>query len=131
MTSARGLESLECDIDIQKTILGVRSQRSGMVQTEAQYKCVYLAIQHYKSTLSQRRLAERQSHNREYTNLKYANEAAGGDLHHRGSTTSLSSGSGSKKPGSASTKSSKSIASIDNMMNEVPLPIPPARTKKT
>lgn len=56
---------LECDIDIQKTILNVRTQRSGMVQTEAQYKFVYLAIKHYKEALQQRRLAERLSHNRE------------------------------------------------------------------
>lgn len=56
---------LDCDIDIQRAILNVRSQRSGMVQTEAQYKFVYLAIQHYKETVSQRRIAERLSHNRE------------------------------------------------------------------
>ncbi len=36
----------------------VRSQRSGMVQTEAQYKFVYLAVQHYIETLQQRILAE-------------------------------------------------------------------------
>ena len=32
----------------------VRSQRSGLVQTEAQYKFVYLAVQHHIDTLSQR-----------------------------------------------------------------------------
>ena len=32
----------------------VRSQRSGMVQTEAQYKFVYLAVQHHIDTLRQR-----------------------------------------------------------------------------
>ena len=36
----------------------VRSQRSGMVQTEAQYKFVYLAVQHYIDTLQQRIQAE-------------------------------------------------------------------------
>lgn len=36
----------------------VRSQRSGMVQTEAQYKFVYLAVQHYINTLTQRIKAE-------------------------------------------------------------------------
>lgn len=36
----------------------VRSQRSGMVQTEAQYKFVYLAVQHYINTLTQRIQAE-------------------------------------------------------------------------
>lgn len=35
---------LDCDIDIQKTIQMVRAQRSGMVQTEAQYKFIYMAI---------------------------------------------------------------------------------------
>ena len=37
---------LDCEIDIQRTIQMVRSQRSGMVQTEAQYKFVYMAVQH-------------------------------------------------------------------------------------
>ncbi|XP_057260418.1 tyrosine-protein phosphatase non-receptor type 6 isoform X1 [Pezoporus wallicus] len=37
-------KGLDCDIDIQKTIQMVRAQRSGMVQTEAQYKFIYMAI---------------------------------------------------------------------------------------
>ena len=72
---------LDCEIDIQRTIQmvrlvhamlyrdtsdssclfvlfshlsQVRSQRSGLVQTEAQYKFVYLAVQHHIDTLSQR-----------------------------------------------------------------------------
>ena len=67
---------LDCEIDIQRTIqmvsvapcptlltsdkdtywniLKVRSQRSGLVQTEAQYKFVYLAVQHHIDTLNQR-----------------------------------------------------------------------------
>ena len=35
------------DNDIQRTIQLVRAQRSGMVQTEQQYKFVYMAIKHY------------------------------------------------------------------------------------
>lgn len=35
---------LDCDIDIPKAIQIVRAQRSGMVQTEAQYKFIYMAI---------------------------------------------------------------------------------------
>lgn len=46
---------LNCEIDIQRTIQMVRSQRSGMVQTEAQYKFVYLAVKHYIETVAQRR----------------------------------------------------------------------------
>ena len=50
-------QGLDCEIDIQRTIQMVRSQRSGMVQTEAQYKFVYLAVQHYIDTVQQRILA--------------------------------------------------------------------------
>ncbi|KAG5674095.1 hypothetical protein PVAND_004081 [Polypedilum vanderplanki] len=66
-------EGLDCEIDIHRTILMVRSQRSGMVQTEAQYKFVYYAVQHYIQTKLQRKRAEQQSlqHGREYTNIKY------------------------------------------------------------
>lgn len=67
---------LETEIDIQRTIQMVRSQRSGMVQTEAQYKFVYYAVQHYVQTLFQRMRAEQQSLQvgREYSNIKYVDE---------------------------------------------------------
>lgn len=67
---------LNCEIDIQKTIQMVRHQRSGMVQTEAQYQFVYLAVQQYIQTVSQRILAEQKSVQlgREYTNIRYTNE---------------------------------------------------------
>ncbi|XP_054719961.1 tyrosine-protein phosphatase non-receptor type 11-like [Uloborus diversus] len=72
-------QGLDCEIDIQRSIQIVRSQRSGMVQTEAQYKFVYLAVQHYIDTLQQRIQAEQKSIQlgREYTNIKYTAEAAG------------------------------------------------------
>lgn len=41
------VSGLDCDIDIQKCIQMVREQRSGMVQTEAQYKFIYLAVLQY------------------------------------------------------------------------------------
>lgn len=65
---------LSCEIDIQRSIQLVRSQRSGMVQTEAQYKFVYLAVQHYVEVLQQRLIAEQKSlkAGREYTNIKYS-----------------------------------------------------------
>lgn len=67
---------LDTEIDIQRTIQMVRSQRSGMVQTEAQYKFVYYAVQHYIQTLFQRMRAEQQSIQvgREYSNIKYVDE---------------------------------------------------------
>ena len=51
----------ECEIDIMRTIQMVRSQRSGMVQTEAQYKFVYMAVQHHIETLNHRMMAEKVS----------------------------------------------------------------------
>ena len=49
---------LDCEIDIQRTIQMVRGQRSGMVQTEAQYQFVYLAVKQYVETLTKRMEAE-------------------------------------------------------------------------
>ena len=49
---------MDCEIDIQKTIQMVRSQRSGLVQTEAQYKFVYFAVQQYIETEKRRIEAE-------------------------------------------------------------------------
>ncbi|KAK5646042.1 hypothetical protein RI129_004506 [Pyrocoelia pectoralis] len=66
----------DCEIDIQRTIQMVRSQRSGMVQTEAQYKFVYLAVQHHIETITERMKAEQKSIQlgREYTNIRYSND---------------------------------------------------------
>uniref|UniRef100_A0A8C9VM96 Tyrosine-protein phosphatase non-receptor type n=1 Tax=Scleropages formosus TaxID=113540 RepID=A0A8C9VM96_SCLFO len=66
-------QGLDCDIDIPKTIQMVRRQRSGMVQTEAQYKFIYMAVQQYIDT-AQKRLDEEQRNKmkeREYSNIKY------------------------------------------------------------
>ncbi|XP_061527881.1 tyrosine-protein phosphatase non-receptor type 11b isoform X3 [Phycodurus eques] len=66
-------QGLDCDIDIPKIIQRVRQQRSGMVQTEAQYKFIYMAVQQYIDT-AQKRLEEEQRSKmkeREYSNIKY------------------------------------------------------------
>ena len=52
---------LNAEIDISRTIAHARRQRSGLVQTEAQYRFVYLAIAHYIDTLTQRLQAEQVS----------------------------------------------------------------------
>ena len=49
---------LDCEIDVQKMTLMVRAQRSGMVQTEAQYRFIYMAVRHYIDTTLQRMQAE-------------------------------------------------------------------------
>lgn len=69
-------EGRDTEIDIQRTTEMVRSQRSGMVQTEAQYKFVYFAVQHHINILLQRIKAEQQSLQvgREYSNIKYVEE---------------------------------------------------------
>lgn len=87
---------LETEIDIQRTIQMVRSQRSGMVQTEAQYKFVYYAVQHYIQTLLTRMRAEQQSMQvgREYSNIKYSGDL--NDLQRSPLTTSVSNLSISK-----------------------------------
>ncbi|XP_032899632.1 tyrosine-protein phosphatase non-receptor type 11 isoform X2 [Amblyraja radiata] len=76
-------KGVDCDIDVPKSIQMVRSQRSGMVQTEAQYRFIYMAVQHYIETL-QRRIEEEQKSKikgREYTNIKYSlsDLSCGGD----------------------------------------------------
>uniref|UniRef100_A0A3Q0RH43 protein-tyrosine-phosphatase n=1 Tax=Amphilophus citrinellus TaxID=61819 RepID=A0A3Q0RH43_AMPCI len=76
-------KGVDCDIDVPKTIQMVRSQRSGMVQTEAQYRFIYMAVQHYIETL-QRRIEEEQKSKikgREYTNIKYSlSDLTGGEM---------------------------------------------------
>lgn len=64
---------LDSDIDIQRTVQMVRSQRSGMVQTEAQYKFVYNAVQHFIQTLFLR-MQSKQENCQEYTNIKYSSD---------------------------------------------------------
>lgn len=41
---------LQCDIDIYKTACGLRSQRSGLIQTEIQYQYVYMVVKKYIET---------------------------------------------------------------------------------
>uniref|UniRef100_A0A667X6N1 protein-tyrosine-phosphatase n=1 Tax=Myripristis murdjan TaxID=586833 RepID=A0A667X6N1_9TELE len=65
-------QGLECDIDIQKCIQMVREQRSGMVQTEAQYKFIYLAVSEYIQATK----AKNSETETEYGNLQLKHQPA-------------------------------------------------------
>lgn len=64
----------ECEIDIHRTVLMVREKRSGMVQTEAQYKFIYMAVLHYVNNTVNllMKQAEGNQAGREYLNVNGA-----------------------------------------------------------
>ena len=45
-------------IDIMDVIRGLRRQREGMIQTEPQYKFLYIAMEHYIGTMLQRMVSQ-------------------------------------------------------------------------
>nr|BAJ52648.1 protein tyrosine phosphatase type N6 [Monosiga ovata] len=51
---------LQCDIDIQEMVAFVRQQRSGMIQTEAQYEFLYKSLEQFTSVMEQRARAREQ-----------------------------------------------------------------------
>ncbi|KAL4824479.1 hypothetical protein H8958_021629, partial [Nasalis larvatus] len=63
-------KGVDCNIDVPKTI----HVRSGMVQTEAQYRFIYMAVQYYIETLQRSSEEEQKSKRKghEYTNIKYS-----------------------------------------------------------
>lgn len=66
---------IDCDIDIPKYIQMVREQRSGMVQTEAQYKFIYLAVSEYIQTTKAKDCAYMET-DTEYGNLQLKHQPA-------------------------------------------------------
>ncbi|KAF7670139.1 hypothetical protein LDENG_00050060 [Lucifuga dentata] len=66
---------LDCDIDIPKYIQMVREQRSGMVQTEAQYKFIYLAVSEYIQATKAKENASKETET-EYGNLQLKHQPA-------------------------------------------------------
>jgi len=73
---------MDCVIDIPRIVQMIRSQRSGMVQTEAQYRFVYMALLHYVDTVGKHIREHRRTElsGREYTNIKYTNDMNPGAL---------------------------------------------------
>ncbi|KAI0217927.1 Tyrosine-protein phosphatase non-receptor type 11 [Lamellibrachia satsuma] len=68
---------LDCEIDVQKMTLMVRAQRSGMVQTEAQYRLIYLAVKHYIDATLQHMQAEQGNQQRHKNNSEQLYENIG------------------------------------------------------
>ncbi|XP_028984826.1 tyrosine-protein phosphatase non-receptor type 6 isoform X2 [Betta splendens] len=66
---------IDCDIDIPKYIQMVREQRSGMVQTEAQYKFIYLAVSECIQSTKAKQNASMEAET-EYGNLQLRHQPA-------------------------------------------------------
>ncbi|VEN59878.1 unnamed protein product [Callosobruchus maculatus] len=120
---------LNCEIDIQRTIQMVRSQRSGMVQTEAQYKFVYLAVQHHIETITERMKAEQKSlqMGREYTNIRYSGDIVSGNCMSPPATT-VNFGTPSPTVSRLSVTlrpQDVAVKKPPRVISEVPLPRPP------
>lgn len=67
-------QGLNCDIDIPRAIVKARSYRSGLVQSESQYRFIYQAVCHYVQTISlmiqDRHKNQRLGH--DYHNIRYS-----------------------------------------------------------
>ena len=73
------MSGLECEIDIQKTVEEARTCRSGMVQTEEQYKFIYDVIKYYIET-QKARIVPQVRHHR--TNTFTYTGVPNSDSHH-------------------------------------------------
>ena len=75
---------LDHEIDIQQCVQTIRLQRSGMVQTEPQYRFIYHAVQHHVEAYKQRLHHEQGTkEGRSYGNLLYPSKSSAlinGDL---------------------------------------------------
>ncbi|CAG6015092.1 unnamed protein product [Menidia menidia] len=69
------IQGMDCDIDIPKYIQMVREQRSGMVQTEAQYKFIYLAVSEWIQSSKAHNCAYMET-DTEYGNLQLKHQPA-------------------------------------------------------
>ncbi|XP_028836016.1 tyrosine-protein phosphatase non-receptor type 6 [Denticeps clupeoides] len=69
------IKGLDSDIDIQKCIQMVREQRSGMVQTEPQYKFIYLAVSYFIDSTKTKMMAVKET-DTEYGNLTKQHQKA-------------------------------------------------------
>ena len=76
---------LQQEVDIQQCVLTIRLQRSGMVQTEPQYRFIYHAVQHSVEAYQQRLCHKQETEGRSYGNLQFpakskSNHSHNGDM---------------------------------------------------